>query len=428
MPDELSTGADTTGAASGASTGDQSGATGQPAAGADGAHVNDADSAASGAGAEEVDEEAAADAALAGETEDEEVDDDKVDESKPGEETNEADKAAEPKSIKEARSHIHSLEEQLRPLRDLENHVLDIGGLPTLEAAKPLFDVVMNPEAGAVEIFEALAQVAPFHDQQDLAWKLLENQTNQAAAVAHFYGENVTPDILTKLVEGYEAGDFKIELDGEADDVFLTDAERRERENKRVGTARDEAKQRAEKDAATQELAGQRQASTEKIAKLCQDSVGAVLAPYAVVAGDTDEVKGLKGFVNDGINAIIMFQLHGDPQWQRVQKLLKANAFSQAETIMQGALGIKIGRMAESLTNNIQPFVKAGIGQAQKHAKKVKELRNEPSGATTQGDITKPKEQELSAKDPKWREKLDSEYAGKIKAIIDRGKARRPRS
>ena len=83
---------------------------------------------------------------------------------------------------------------------------MEIGGLPTIELARPLLDVVLNPGAKADEIFSTLAEIAPHLDPQTLAWGLLENPLNQAAALEHFYGADITPEVHEKLITAYREG------------------------------------------------------------------------------------------------------------------------------------------------------------------------------------------------------------------------------
>lgn len=399
MPEEtIATGE--SGAATGASTGPAAG--GEETSGTiDDVGTDAAATAATDTDDEQVDEDAAAAAEIADQQTDQ------TDKPAPAEDQASVtdDKAAEPKSIREAREQINSLEGQIRPLRELEQKVLEIGGLPTLEMVQPLIDVALNPEATAEEFFATIANVAPHLNPDELAWGLLENERNQAAAVQHFYGENITPEILTKLVEGYERGDYEIA----DEDDFLTDAERRERDRARTADREARNSRQADNDR-------RRTEALTAVATLCGTTIDKVLEPYAITEKDTPEIKELKEFLNGAVHSQIMRELHSDPVFQRVQALLKRDGFQAADALAKGSLAPKINALAEKLVKQFQPLVPAAIGKAQAHAKKIKEVRDEPTGVRTQADAA-PAEAEISARDPNWREKLDEQYRRKVQAM-----------
>lgn len=366
---------------------------------------------------QEIADKQAADEAKAEEDESAKDDkpEDKVEEKKP-EETTEQN---EPKSLKEARGHIKSLETQITPLREMEKTVLEIGGMPVLETARPLIDTVMNPEATASEIFEALAEAAPHHDAQSLAWQLLENDDNQAAAIQHFFGEDVTPEIVEQLVTQFKEGKIdldKADSDEDADDVFLTDREKTARAREKAAEAKDAEATKSAKAAKALGLGAERTASYTKVASVLETSVSDAIKDFAVdEANDTPEMKSTKGFINTAINAMIAFELSTDPTFQRVQKLIAKNGTKAAEALTQGALARKISDRAAQLAKDAQPLFTGAVGKIQKQAKTIKDVREEPDGALGQGDATRKKE--IDYKKPGWRQDLDAEFEGKIRDL-----------
>lgn len=362
---------------------------------------------------DEVDEEAEAAALLAeGEQGDKP---EGADKDPPAEGTDDAGKEkVVAKSISEARAHIERLEKQVAPLEAMQAKVLEIGGMPVLEMMQPLIDVAINPEATSGQIIEAVAAVNG-QNPQDLAWGLVDE--NRASVVAHFCGDAITPEILEQLVDKFEKGE--IDLD-DADDVFLTADEKAD---KAAAAAKDKPNA-AEKEAQETALSTARNTAVQSVGKLCEDSVNSVLAPYAIKDDDSDDVKGLKGFINQGVQAQVMFALSQDPVFNRVQKLIQNNGVKAADALARGALAVKIQNKTEELMKGVQPFVDAAIGKAQAAAKKIKTVRDEPSGASTQADVI-PKREELSAKDPKWRDKLDAQLDRDLAAIQAKNKKQR---
>jgi hypothetical protein len=352
--------------------------------------------------------------------------DDKPEEEKPEDKKpEESTEQNEPKSLKEARGHIKSLESQITPLREMESKVLGIGGMPLLEMAQPLLDTALNPEATSGEIIEKLAEVSG-RDPQELAWDVVDS--NRAAVVSHFCGENMTPEILEKLVEKFEAGEIDLDkAEGEdADDIFLTESEKAVRAREKAASDKEQDAIKAEKAATATRLEGERKTAFTNVATLLQNSVGEAIKDFAPDEKDTPEVKDLKDVLNKSVNAMIAFELSTDPTFQRVQKLIAKNGTKAAEALAHGALARKISDRSAAMMKQLQPLFIAAVGNLQKQATKIKEIREEPDGALGQGDATRKKE--ISAKDPHWRKDLDAEYEGKIRDLTTKTKRERGQS
>jgi hypothetical protein len=333
----------------------------------------------------------------------------------------------EPKSVVEQRKHIDSLEGQLKPLRELESKILEAGGLPILEAARPLLDAALNPGASAGEILGALAEIAPYHNAQDLAWGLLETPENQTAALEHFFGEGITPDLIEKLIAGHREGRFELDgdLDSEADSVFLSDREKADRARVKEIDARDAASKTTERQALETKLGEERKAAKTAVATLCSDSVDAALTEHQLMLTKDDEsvpeVKGMKELVNKAIQSLLMVQFSQDPIYQRVHALIEKNGLKAADSLAKGSLAVRMTNAANELAKQFQPFVTSTVGQAQARAKTIKDVRAEPDGALGQQEATPRKE--INAKNPNWRKELDAEYAQRI-ADLPRKQAR----
>lgn len=403
MPDELSTG-DESGSATGGST--------APAVGSDQssgqAAIDNSTDESTDDATLEGDNDVDVDAVVADEI-GKVQEGDKPEGDKPDDAAPEVDAQAskkESKSVVAQREHITNLEKQLAPLNELSEKVIEMGGLPTLELAQPLIEAALNPEAKASDILGALAQIAPHHSPEELAWNIVEE--NQAAVVADFFGDEITPELLTKLVDSYKAGDITLD-----DDVFGVD------DNKGKTAGRDAGTKTAEQSAKAAELNTQRTTASQNVAKTYEEAVSTVLAPFAEAQDDTEDIKALKSFVRTSVEAQIAFKLSQDPTFSRVNQLLQKNAFKPAETLATGSVAIRIRRMAEELVKQANPFVAATIGQAQKQAKKIKEVREEPSGASTQADVI-PQRAEITTKTPNWRQELDAQLKADLNALAEK--------
>lgn len=323
--------------------------------------------------------------------------------------------APQPKNIKEARSHIDSLEAQIKPLREMETTVQEIGGMPVLQNMRPLIDTAMNPESTAAEIFEALQEVAPQHDVQSLAWGLLESEVNQAAAITHFFGEDVTPDIVEKLVNQYKAG--SITLDDadtdDADDIFLTDKEKADRAKSRDTEAKNKSATTLEKEATQTKLAGERTAAATYVSAALEKTVNDATKDLTIdEKNDTPEMKELKGTLMQAVHAMTMVELSRDPSFLRVQGLIQKNGGKAAQALTDGALATKVAARSKQIMKVLQPLFVSGVTAMQKQAKIIKETRQEPTGALGQADATRGKE--INAKSKTWRADLDAEFEARV--------------
>jgi hypothetical protein len=323
--------------------------------------------------------------------------------------------APQPKSIKEARSHIDSLEGQIKPLREMEATVQEIGGMPVIEASRPLIDTVMNPESTAAQIFEALQEVAPHHDIQSLAWGLLDSDENQAAAITHFFGDDVTPDILEKLVNQYKSGSITLDTDAEDadEDIFLTEKEKADRAKSRDTEAKNKSATTLAKEAAQTKLEGERTAAATYVSTALERSVNEAIKDFAIdEKNDTDEMKTLKGTLTQAVHAMTMVELSRDPSFQRVQALIQKNGGKAAQALTDGALSKKVADRSAAIMKILEPLFTSGIAGMQKAAQKIKGTRQEPTGALGQADATRGKE--ITSKSKTWRADLDAEFEGRI--------------
>jgi hypothetical protein len=327
------------------------------------------------------------------------------------------------KAVVEQRKQIGSLESQLKPLREIETKVMEIGGVPVLEMAQPVVDTLLNPASTGMDVIKAVAAAAPHLSEQDIAWDVVEG--NQDAVVQRYFGDDMTPDVLEKLVEKYKTGE--IDLDGsseDADEIFLTPKQKADREKVKAAEAREAAAAKAERDSRQTQLQAEMQASAARIATTCESAITRVLQPMAVKDDDTPEIKTLKETINKSVDAIVKVELATDPTWMRIQGLMQKNGFKAAESLAGGRLAMTIEQKAAEVFQKLQPLVTAAVGSLQKQAKKIQEVRRDPTGATTQSDATQKKE--ITAQTPNWRSELDKEFEGRL-ANIGREKARNDR-
>lgn len=329
---------------------------------------------------------------------------------------------APPKTIAEAIERLEATEARTTQLTEMETKVLEIGGLPLIEMVQPLIDTISNPEAKFGDILMKIAD-ATGRDPQDMAYELLESEENQAAALAHFCGEDITPDILTQLVDGYQSGAIKLgEAESEeeaADDVFLTDKERKDRERlkasdvrEKASAAREKATLAAEKTATATRLEGERTTAQATLGAMLQTTVETAIADFKADPKDTPEVKDLKEVMSLAVNAITMLELSRDPTFQRVQGLIKTNGLKAADALAKGALAIKVSQRAAAIAKRFNPAFSGAVTKLQKAAAKVAAVRVEPAGARGAADL--PGKLDTSVKNKNWRADLDKEFEGKI--------------
>lgn len=362
-----------------------------------------------------VDDAATADDATEGHEGEDEVDDAEqpiVDNEKQTEEPEAPEKPADPAKEQQ-------VNEQLKPLQEIQAKVMELGGLPMLEMAQPVIDALYNPEATADEIFNALANAGSPHNAEDLAWGLLENEQNRQAMLDRFFPDkNLTPDILEKLVEKFAAGEVELEgVEDEDDDIWLTPQQKAQRAREQANAARDEARKQGEREAQETALKAQRDTAMTGIKTSCGSAVDAALkdAGLEIKADDTPEVQEYKQTIIMAVRAMVQLEFSRDPIAQRIDGLIKKNGFKAADTLTKGSLVHKIQTRATELAKKFSPAVTSTITKAQKEATKIKKTRQDPDGAMGQGEATKKKE--LTADNPNWRQELDAEYEAKFKTI-----------
>jgi hypothetical protein len=335
-----------------------------------------------------------------------------------------ADAAPKPKTIAEATERLQVAENRVTQLTEMETKVLEIGGMPLIEMAQPLIDVISNPEATAGDILQKVAD-ASGRDVQDMAWDLLSTEENQAAALAHFCGDDITPDILEKLVDRYQSGKITLEdaddedpADG-ADEVFLSPKELKDRGRLKAADARDKAITAKEKEtektnqeAKATRLEGERTAAHVSLGTLLETVTNSATEAFKADPADIKEVKELKENLNLAVRAITMLEMSRDPTFQRVQGLIKANGFKAADALAKGALSIKVSQRAATLVKAFNPLFSGGVVKLQKAAAKIATVRTEPSGARGAADIAV--KRDTSVKNPNWRTDLDAETEAKI--------------
>jgi hypothetical protein len=334
-----------------------------------------------------------------------------------------ANAVVKPKTIAEATERLQVAENRVTQLTEMETKILEIGGMPLIEMIQPVIDVLSNPEAKFGDILSKIAD-ATGRDPQDMAYELLDSEGNQAAALAYFCGDDITPAVLEKLVDGYQSGKITLEdADAEepddVDEVFLSPKDLKDRERLRASDARDKASTareketlKAEKTATATRLEGERTAANTSVGTLLQTTVDNAIVAFKPDPADSAEVKDLKEVMSMAVHAITMLELSRDPTFQRVQGLIKANGFKAADALSKGALSIKISQRAAALAKRFNPAFSGGIAKAQKAAAKIAAVRTEPSGARGAGDL--PGKRDTSVKNPNWRTDLDAEYEGKI--------------